>query len=98
MAKYRKKPVVIDAVEFTYPPTEELLKFCGDSISKIRKARHMHALGEADIITLEDGKAGQCKHIATEGDFIIRGVAGEFYPCKPGIFEKTYEPAYEVED
>jgi len=91
--KYRKKPVVIDAVIFTYPPTDELLLFAGSAISNIKKDRHISAKAEAEISTLEDGKDGQCKHIATEGDYIIKGVNGEFYPCKPDIFHKTYEKA-----
>ena len=47
----------------------------------------------ADIITLEDGDDGRAKHVATEGDWIIKGVQGEFYACKPDIFQSTYEPA-----
>lgn len=43
------------------------------------------------VPTLEDG-GGRAKHVASPGDWIIRGVAGEFYPCKPDIFEQTYEP------
>jgi len=42
------------------------------------------------IDTLEDGNDGQVKHMASIGDFIIKGVKGEFYPCKPDIFELTY--------
>lgn len=45
------------------------------------------------IGTLEDGKSDgpQVQHIASVGDWIIKGVKGEFYPCKPEIFEKTYD-------
>ena len=46
---------------------------------------------EAEIRTLEDGIHLTVKHIATEGDWIIKGVQGEFYACKPDIFEQTYE-------
>ncbi len=49
--------------------------------------QHMH------ILTLEDGPNGEAKHVADPGDWIIRGIKGEFYPCKPDIFEATYEPA-----
>jgi hypothetical protein len=91
--KFRKKPVVIDAVQFIY--TEEgianLKAFCGNTIGNISKARHPTALGEAEIGTLEDGVHLTVKHIATEGDWIIKGVQGEFYACKPDIFEATYE-------
>jgi hypothetical protein len=88
--KFRKKPVVIEAVQFTYPPTNDLLEWC-PAIRNIRKQRHPSAIGEADIMTLEDGSDGRAKHVATEGDWIIKGVAGEFYPCKPDIFLATYE-------
>jgi len=88
--KYRKKPVVIDAMQFTYPPTELLEWFC-PVITNFRKSRHPNAKAEADIVTLEDGADNRVVHVATEGDWIIKGVAGEFYACKPDIFDKTYE-------
>lgn len=88
---YRKKPIVIQAAKFTYPPTVEFLRFCGDSVTNFRKQRHPGAVAEADIVTLEDGSDGRAKHVATEGDWIIKGIQGEFYACKPDIFEATYE-------
>ena len=91
--KFRKKPVVIEAVQFIYS-TEGIAKikeFCGDALGSIRKERHPTALGEAEIGTLEDGVHLKVQHIATEGDWIIRGVQGEYYACKPDIFEATYE-------
>lgn len=88
--KYRKKPVVIETMQFTYPPMPSLLAWC-PAIKNIRKSRHPGAIGEADIVTLEDGSDGRAKHVATEGDWIIKGVQGEFYPCKPDIFSATYE-------
>lgn len=94
MANFRKKPVVIEAVKFTYSREglDELRSFCGDKLGKVSKDRHPSALGKAQIMTLEDGSGDMvAKHIATEGDWIIRGVKGEFYPCKPDIFEQTYE-------
>lgn len=92
MARFRKKPVEIEAVRFTYPPSDELLAFVGPHMRNMRKHRHPTAKAEADIVTLEDGSDQRAKHVATEGDWIIKGVAGEFYPCKPDIFEATYEP------
>lgn len=91
--KFRKKPVVIEAVQFTYPPTQALIDFAGPSLRNVRKARHPGAIAEVDIVTLEDGSDGRAKHVATEGDWIIQGVQGEFYPCKPDIFAATYEAA-----
>lgn len=91
--KFRKKPVVIEAVQFDY--TDEgiakLKEFCGNTIGNISKARHPTAKAEAEIGTLEDGVHLTVKHIATEGDWIIKGVQGEFYACKPDIFKQTYE-------
>ena len=48
---------------------------------------------ELIITTLEDGKNGKAVHAATIGDFVIKGVEGEFYFCKPDIFKKTYDKA-----
>lgn len=93
--KFRKKPVVIEAVQFQYSTEgiEKLKQFCGSALGNISKQRHMDALGEAEIGTLEDGVHLKVQHIATEGDWIIKGVQGEFYACKPDIFEATYEKA-----
>lgn len=93
MTKYRKKPVVIEAMPFTYPPSDALLAWAHGSLQNVRKARHPSARAEVDIVTMEDGSDGRAKHVATEGDWIIKGVKGEFYPCKPDIFAATYEAA-----
>lgn len=97
---YRKKPVAIQAVQFIYDVKgiKKLKKFCGSSAGTITKDRHMGAKAELEILTLEDGHDNRVKHIATEGDWIIRGVQGEFYPCKPDIFEKTYEKISSIEN
>lgn len=47
------------------------------------------------IHTLEDGTDGRAKHVASIGDYIIKGVQGEFYPCKPDIFHPTYDEVIE---
>ena len=96
MAKYRKKPVVIEAVQLNWRNWNEICNFLGDIISPINPARTVPdfsdttgELGpdyiEITIPTLEGD------HIAKHGDYIIKGVNGEFYPCKPDIFEATYE-------
>ena len=97
MIKYKKKPVVIEAVQFVYTPEgmARLRVFCDGALGTVRKERHIGAKAEATIKTLEDGVGVQVKHIATEGDYIIKGIQGEFYPCKPDIFAKTYELAFE---
>lgn len=91
--QFRKKPVVIEALKFEYTVDglEALIAFCGDELLKFGTERHMGAKAWAWIGTLEDGDNGEAKHVATEGDWIIKGVQGEFYACKPDIFEMTYE-------
>lgn len=82
---YRKKPVDIQAVKFTRDNFTEVARFTGGSAHTFTLEKRIDGVAKCTIPTLE----GQ--HIATEGDYIIQGVEGEFYPCKPGIFEKTYE-------
>ena len=79
IAKYRKKPVVIEAVQFNGRNSADIHEFCGD------KVREPVGKDYLEIETLEG------IHIASPGDYIIKGIKGEFYPCKPDIFEKTYE-------
>lgn len=78
--KYRKKPVVIEAVQFTGRNDAEVAAFVGDNGYDPVDVRPTWM-----IQTLE----GLMQ--ASVGDFIIKGVKGEFYPCKPDIFEATYE-------
>lgn len=85
MAQYRKKPVVIEAVQFTRDNWNEIIEFTNNTAHTLIIEKRMDGVATCIIPTLE----GQ--HIATERDFIIKGVQGEFYPCKPDIFEKTYE-------
>jgi hypothetical protein len=83
---YQKRPVTIQALEFVYSKEglNALEKFCAPHVIKTQKARHPDALGEAFIETLE----GTMR--AIEGDYIIRGIKGEYYPCKPSIFYQSY--------
>jgi len=94
MPKFRKKPVEIEAIQFKYTKEgiDELRDFCGKYLGPVTKERHIGSIGKALIRTLEDGEGDMtAKHVATEGDWIIKGIKGEFYPCKPDIFEATYE-------
>lgn len=77
--KFRKKPVVIDAVQWT-----------GDNLSEIQSFYRKDSIpiGDGIFIRTLDGTM-----LAGKFDWIIKGVNGEFYPCKPDIFEKTYEKA-----
>jgi hypothetical protein len=86
-ANYQKKPVVIQAVQFTADNMEGLREFCGDALGAVTDS-------EAHIRTLEDGAVHQVEHIATIGDYIIKGIRGEFYACKPDIFLASYETTW----
>lgn len=81
--KYRKKPVEIDAVQWVSDNIEQVYEMLGDNL----------------IINTDEDK-DEVKHFINTlegkmemswGDYIIKGVKGEFYPCKPDIFELTYE-------
>lgn len=88
--RYRKKPVVIEAMEFTTnnevgsPAMDAIVNWVNQGRSE---AGAWHNGTDIFISTLE----GEMR--AMVGDWIIRGVKGEFYPCKPDIFEATYDPA-----
>lgn len=83
MAKYRKKPIIIDAWEFDgrLDYSKTLPKEIKDAVDIIRLTQD----GKLQIKTLEGNM------IANRRDFVIKGVKGEYYPCKPDIFEATYE-------
>lgn len=89
MARFRKKPVTIDAFRWAGGPAEAAvaIRWILDSGGLAHYATTNLEHGRIVISTLE----GEMQ--ATPGDWIIKGVAGEFYPCKPDIFEQTYEPA-----
>lgn len=81
--KIRNKPVIRDGIIWTGRNIIEVREFFGghEGMGKWSYAEH----GLLDIYTLEGD------HTAQPGDWIIKGVKGEFYPCKPDIFELTYE-------
>jgi hypothetical protein len=83
---YRKRPVVIQAAQYTGTNLDELKAF-GAPVEPMPDTDD----GTLQIRTLEDGPNSQVKHAVTMNDWIIRGVRGEFYACKPDIFEATYE-------
>lgn len=88
--RYRKKPVEVEAVQWTGLNLEEIKAFVGklliydiiDTAWKVRKGKPRVFM---KIKTLEGDM------LASEGDYIIKGIAGEFYPRKPDIFKATYE-------
>jgi hypothetical protein len=93
--RFRKKPVVVEALLWDGKTIDPMIEFLhsGAPLPKAPDDPHVEtgigfvpALGEIYIPTLEGTMT------AKPGDWIIRGVAGEFYPCKPEIFEQMYEP------
>jgi hypothetical protein len=80
MTFYRKKPVVIQAVQWTGENNIEILNFCSTCyITSSGKSKDLV------VSTLEGDMS------ASTGDYIIKGVKGEFYPCREDIFDLTYE-------
>jgi len=82
--KFKKKPVVIEAIQWD-ETVETLNKLQAWSRRKVGVSFSLHSIGGLRVVTLE----GPLR--ARKGDWIIRGVNGEFYPCKPDVFEQTYE-------
>lgn len=85
--KYRKKPVEVEAIQFTNETKDRVHNFvrCNKSAGfkkgePILKIQTLEGVMEAEL-----------------GDYIIKGIKGEFYPCKPDIFEKIYEKVEEVD-
>lgn len=87
--RFRKRPIVIEAVQLdgTQEAWEAAIQFLGGSATGAFNGSDGPYKGWLYIDTLE----GQMT--ALNGDWIIKGVQGEFYPCKPDIFAATYEPA-----
>ena len=90
--KYRKKPVVIEALQWNGSNLREIINFTGLHPSMKLSWKDYEELVASEglkIFTLEGS------HMATVGDYIIRDVKGEYYPCKPDIFKETYEKVEE---
>ena len=97
MTRYRKKPVEIEAVQFTGDNEYEIAEFMGIPLCVLQVS--------VDAVLRMDGDYSENTHIhiptlegtmtANCGDWIIKGVKGEFYPCKPDIFDATYEEVKE---
>ena len=83
MSKYRKKPVVVEAVQWTGENVDEIAEFMKD-------AKEDYALSAESRRIYFGGLM-----FALAGDYIIKDEKGEFYPCEPEIFHKTYEEVYD---
>jgi hypothetical protein len=84
MNKFRKKPIEIEAIQFNGWNFEKITNWMLDNITD---EIYPSCFKETMVIKTLEGDM-----IASVGDYIIKGVKGEFYPCKPDIFEQTYEP------
>jgi hypothetical protein len=88
MQKYRKKPVIIEAIKWTGNNYEEVRDFTNNKVMYYQWFQYNESGINEKLLTIETLEG---KMEASIGDFIIKGVKGEFYPCKPDIFEMTYE-------
>ena len=84
--KFRKKPVVIEALQYLREKNIfEVQDFCGKSLI-FDECKNDYRIGTLEGVS----------YLLQEGDWIIKGVKGEFYPCKPDIFEMTYDKVNEI--
>lgn len=81
--RFRKKPIEIEAIQFTGTNAFDIFAFMGRTNDVIQGELHQT---DHPIIYTKEGKMECCP-----GDWVIRGIKGEYYPCKPDIFEATYE-------
>ena len=92
--KYKKKPVIIEAIEWTGNNELEIMEFIGKDLivgkPPAGMERDQHVPDSAYVIVIPTLEGDMT---AIRGDRIIKGVKGVFYPCKPDIFELTYGPA-----
>lgn len=96
--KYRKKPVVIDAVQWTGTNKREMFDFLTNgNCSEEHMTSDFPIVSDNFYIDKKKVPGGlviktlEGEHLANIGDYIIKGVHGEFYPCKPDIFRETYQ-------
>lgn len=88
MKQYRKKPVTIEAIQFDGLNPTEIKDFVGENCEvEIYDNEVTPPVARIVIHTLEGDME------VSKGDYVIKGVKGEFYPCKPDIFQQTYESA-----
>lgn len=87
MVKYRKKPVVIDAIQYLgHSNYDEICSYVGQELVMEYSNEEDFPDGQNILIPTLEGEMN-----AQKGDYIIKGIQGEFYPCKPDIFEASYE-------
>ena len=88
MPKFRKNPLVVEAIQTTGTPesNREVIDWTRGSATPASMDKNADGKSQLSISTLEG------TYWVSPGDWIIEGVLGEFYPCKPDIFAATYEP------
>jgi hypothetical protein len=97
--KFRKKPIVIEAVQLRWDTWNEVCDFA--DVGKLDDRKPTGCYVDEDGNALPEGKTSEIiglliptlegLMLARQNDWLIKGVRGELYPCKPGIFEQTYE-------
>ncbi|QQO40676.1 hypothetical protein 015DV002_236 [Bacillus phage 015DV002] len=95
MVKYRKNPVVVDVIQYagTAESVAELKYFVNGTLEDVDGIFRYDQEEEKYIIRTDEGDMR-----ISVGDYVIRGVKGEFYPCKPDVFKETYTLEEEYED
>ena len=84
MAKFRKKVIELEAIQWTGENLLDVTDFVGDPANVMGQIQTLFINSEDNVVTV------------VPNDWIIKGVKGEFYPCKPDIFAATYEPAEDI--
>lgn len=87
--KYVKKPITVEAILWNGHNLEEIKSFVGDSL-EYEICDTAWKVGKCTPKVIMKIKTLEGDHLCSLGDYIIKGVNGVFYPCKPDIFEKTY--------
>lgn len=83
--KYRKRPVVVEDIQWTGENYRDIWEFAGKKI--------VHYFQEAEVLMVRTLEGDM---FVSRGDYIVKGIRGEFYPCKPDVFQETYEDAEET--
>ena len=91
MPKFRKKPVVVEAVQYQGSNINEIMFWIGSN-APLEPHEQLAIVDDDGTFKIRTLESGEGYHVADVGDWIIKGIKGEFYPCKPAIFEATYEP------
>ncbi len=102
MPKFRKKPVIVEAEQYRPGMEDGFLCICDSAFAgletmpcKQEECRYWKLFGADCLHRAPYIETLEGAHIVSEGDWIITGVKGERYPCKPDVFKRTYEPVEE---